>query len=177
MGWPEIFALLSDGTWEDFGSMFFFWWGRRGWRAFAIALAGFVIFWVVRGLTERSTCVQQGGSFTFWAIPPVCTYPARSSATTSSTGTTTANYVTPPASTVLSSTSPITSSAERAVLVSDFATAKDIPMADDGPIVSCLVADLRAHGIETHGQFEQPRELPLTRALSAACTRKVLGIP
>ncbi|MHB8692973.1 MAG: hypothetical protein ACYDHH_17185 [Solirubrobacteraceae bacterium] len=79
-------------------------------------------------------------------------------------------------STSLSNASAITSPAERALFVKEFAGAKDIPAADKGPIIDCVIAGLEAHGIRTHGQAEQAKNLPLAQQLGASCARKVLGV-
>jgi hypothetical protein len=79
-------------------------------------------------------------------------------------------------STSLSNASAITSPAERALFVKEFAGAKDIPAADKGPIIDCVIAGLEAHGIRTHGQAEQAKNLPLAQQLGASCARKVLDV-
>ena len=79
-------------------------------------------------------------------------------------------------SSALSNGSAIDSAAERAALQHAFASAKDIPAKQRTPIIDCLIAGLKAHGIATHGEFEKSANLPLTRQLSASCTLRVLKL-
>jgi hypothetical protein len=79
-------------------------------------------------------------------------------------------------SSALSNGSAIDSSAERGALQHAFVSAKDIPAKDRTPIINCLIAGLKAHGIATHGEFEKSSNLPLTRQLSATCTLRVLKL-